>query len=59
MSIVTAVVLSTVLLTVTGCGFSMDPSTAKLENRKKDSPEKPVKHDEKRSMNEESMEAVR
>jgi hypothetical protein len=59
MSIVTAVVLSTFLLTVTGCAFSSGPSTGKLENRKKDSPEKPVKHDEKRSMNEESMEAVR
>ena len=59
MSIVTAVVLSTFLLTVTGCAFSMDPSTTKVENRKKDSPEKPAKHDEKRSMNEESMEAVR
>jgi len=59
MSIVAAIVLSTFLLAVTGCGFSSGPSTTKLENRKKDSPEKPAKHDEKRSMNEESMEAVR
>lgn len=59
MSIVTAVLLSTLLLAVTGCAFSSDPSTAKLENRKKDAPVKPAKHDEKRSMNEESMEAVR
>lgn len=35
MSIVTAVVLSTLLLTVTGCAFSRDPSTAKQEMRKK------------------------
>jgi Flp pilus assembly protein TadD len=55
---VTAVVLSTFLLTVAGCAFSSDPSTAKQEIRKKDVPVKPVKHDEKRSMNEESMEAV-
>lgn len=59
MTIVTAVVLSTFLLTVTGCAFSSDPSTAKQEMRKKDVPVKPVKHDEKRSMNDESMEAVR
>jgi len=59
MSIVTAVVLSMLLFTVTGCAFSSDPSTAKLENRKKDAPVKPAKYDEKRSMNEESMEAVR
>ena len=58
MSIVTAIVLSMFLLTVTGCAFSMDPSTEKVENRKKDSPMKPAKHDEKRSMNEESMNAV-
>ena len=59
MFIVTAVVLSLLLLAVTGCAFSSDPSTAKQEVRKKDSPVKPAKHDEKRSMNEESMEAVR
>ena len=58
MSIVTPVVLSTLLLAVTGCAFSSDPSTAKLEDRKKDSPVKPTKYDEKRSMNEESMHAV-
>jgi hypothetical protein len=59
MSIVTAVILSTLLFAVTGCAFSSDPSSAKLENRKKDAPMKPSKHDEKKSMNEESMEAVR
>lgn len=58
MSIVTAIVFSMFLLTVTGCAFSSDPSTAKLENRNKDAPVKPAKHDEKRSMNEESMNAV-
>jgi Flp pilus assembly protein TadD len=59
MHTVTAIVLSTLLLTVTGCAFSSDPSTAKQEMRKKDAPVKPAKHDEKRSMNEESLEAVR
>ena len=59
MSIVTAVVLSTLLLAVTGCAFSSDPSTAKLENRKKDAPVKPAKHDEGKAMNEESQNAVR
>jgi len=59
MSIVTTVVLSMLLLTVTGCAFSSDPSTAKQEMRKKDSPVKPAKHDEKRSINQESLEAVR
>jgi hypothetical protein len=59
MFIVTAVALSLLLLAVTGCAFSSDPSTAKQEMRKKGSPVKPAKHDEKRSMNEESMEAVR
>ena len=59
MSIVTAAVLSMFLLTVTGCAFSSDPSTAKQEMRKKDSPVKPAKHDEKRSMNGDSLETVR
>jgi hypothetical protein len=59
MFIVPAVALSLLLLAVTGCAFSSHPSTAKQEMRKKDSPVKPAKHDEKRSMNEESMEAVR
>jgi Flp pilus assembly protein TadD len=59
MSIVTAVVLSLLLFTVTGCAFSSDPPTAKQEMRKKYSPVKPAKHDEKRSMNEQSLEAVR
>jgi hypothetical protein len=59
MPIVMAVVLATLLLAVTGCAFSSDPSTAKQEMRKKEPPVKPAKHDEKRSMNEESQNAVR
>jgi hypothetical protein len=59
MSIVAAVVLSMLLLTVTGCVTSSDPSAAKQETGKKASPVKPAKHDEGRSMNEESQEAVR
>jgi hypothetical protein len=58
MSIVTAVVFSIFLLTVTGCAFSSDPSTAKQEVRKKGPPVKPAKHDEQRSMNEESLNAI-
>jgi Flp pilus assembly protein TadD len=59
MFIMTAVVLSTFLFAVTGCAFSSDPSTAKQETGKKESTKKPIKRDQERSMNEESMEAVR
>jgi hypothetical protein len=59
MSIVAAVVLSILLLTVTGCATSSDPSAAKQETGKKNSTVKPAKHDEGKSMNEESQEAVR
>ena len=59
MSNVAAVVLSTLLLAVTGCAFSSDPSTARQETGKKDPTKKPIKRDQERSMNEESMEAVR
>jgi Flp pilus assembly protein TadD len=59
MSIVTAIVLSMFLLTVTGCATSGDPSAAKQEKLKNKSTVKPVKHDEGRSMNEESQDAVR
>jgi hypothetical protein len=59
MSIVTAVVLSMLLLIVTGCATSGDPSAAKQETLKNKSTVKPVKHDEKKSMNEESQDAVR
>ena len=59
MSIVTAVLLSTLLLAVTGCATSSPPSVAKQETGKKNSTKKPIKRDQERSMNEESMEAVR
>jgi Flp pilus assembly protein TadD len=59
MPIMAAVVLSTLLLAVAGCAFSSDPSTAKQEPGKKESTKKPIKRDQERSMNEESMEAVR
>ena len=59
MSIVTAVVLSMLLLTVTGCATSSPPPTVKQETGKKDSTVKPAKHDEGKSMNEESQNAVR
>jgi hypothetical protein len=39
--------------------FSGDPSTAKQEMRSNDSPVKPATHDDKRSMNEERLEAMR
>ena len=59
MSIVTAVVLSMLLLTVTGCVTASDPSAAKQEKLKNKSTVKPAKHDEGKSMNEESQDAVR
>jgi len=59
MHIVTAVVLSMLLLAVTGCATSSPPSAVKQEMGKKSSTKKPIKHDEMKSMNEESMEAVR
>ena len=59
MSIVTAVVLSMFLLTVTGCVASSPPPAAKQQTGKKDSTVKPAKHDQGKSMNEESQDAVR
>ena len=59
MSIVTAVVFAMLLLTVTGCATSSPPSAAKQETGKKDSTKKAIKHDEERSMNEESLDAIR
>ena len=59
MSIVTAVVLSMFLLTMTGCATSSPPPAAKQQTGKKDSTVKPAKHDEEKSMNEESREAIR
>jgi Flp pilus assembly protein TadD len=58
MSIMTAVVLSMLLLAVIGCATSSPPPDAKQETGKKDSTKKPIKRDQERSMNEESMEAV-
>ena len=46
-------------LTVTGCATSSPPPAAKQEKLKNKSTVKPVKHDEKKSMNEESQEAIR
>lgn len=59
MPIVTAIVLSTILLAVTGCATSSAPPAAKQEMGKKNPTKKPIKHDQMKSMNEESMEAVR
>ena len=59
MSVVTAVVLSMLLLAMTGCVTSRTPPTAKQEMGKKNPTKKPIKHDQMKSMNEESMEAVR
>ncbi len=59
MSIAMAVVLSTLLLAVTGCAIFSPPPAEKQETGKKDSTKKPIKRDQERSMNEESMEAVR
>ena len=58
MSIVTAVVLSMFLLTVTGCVASSPPPAAQQEPGNKASTVKPAKHDEEKSMNEESHNAV-
>ena len=59
MSIGTAIVFSMLLLTVTGCATVSDPSATKQEKLENKSTVKPAKHDEKKSMNEESQEAVR
>ena len=59
MSVVMAVILSMLLLALTGCVASSPPSTAKQETGKKDSTVKPAKHDEGKSMNEESQNAIR
>ena len=59
MSNVTAVVLSMLLFAVTGCATSSPPSAAKQETGKKNSTKKVIKHDQERSMNEESLGAVR
>jgi Flp pilus assembly protein TadD len=58
MSIVAAVVLSMLLLALTGCATSSNPPAAKQETGKKDSTKKAIKHDEGKAMNEESQDAV-
>ena len=58
MSIVTAVVLSLLFLTVNSCATSSPPA-AKQETGRKASTVKPAKHDEKKDMNEESQNAIR
>ena len=55
----TALALSMLLLTVTGCATSSDPSAAKQETGKKDSTKKVIKHDEGKAMNEQSQDAIR
>jgi len=47
------------LLALTGCVAPSAPSAAKQETGKKDSTVKSSKHDEGKSMNEESQDAVR
>jgi len=59
MSIVTAVVLSMLLLTVTGCMAPSPPPDPRQETGKKASTVKPAKHDERKDMNEESQNAIR
>jgi hypothetical protein len=59
MPIVTALALSMLLLTVTGCVTASDPPAAKQETGKKDSTKKAIKHDERKAMNEESENALR
>ena len=58
MPIVTALAISLLMLVVTGCSTSSDPSAAKQEAGKKGSTVKPTKHDEEKSMNEESQNAI-
>jgi Flp pilus assembly protein TadD len=59
MPIVTALALSMLLLAVTGCATSSDPSATKQEAGKKDSAKKAIKHDEGKAMNEQSQDAIR
>lgn len=58
MPIMTAFALSMLLLTMTGCIASGSPPAAQQEPGKKSSTVKPAKHDEEKSMNEESHNAV-
>ncbi|HSN05186.1 hypothetical protein ACO9S2_04315 [Nitrospira sp. NS4] len=58
MPIVTAFVLSMLVLALTGCAASGPSSAAKQETGKQQSPVKPATHDEEKAMNEESQNAV-
>lgn len=58
MSRLTAFVLSLFLFVVTGCGASGSRPAAPPEVKKHPSTVKPATHDEGRSMNEESQNAV-
>ena len=59
MSVATAVILPMLLLALTGCVTASDPPAVKQEKGKKYSTVKPAKHDERKSMNEESENAIR
>ncbi len=59
MPIVTALVLSMLLLTVTSCATSHTPTAAKQERGKKYSTKKVIKHNEGKAMDEESQNAIR
>ena len=58
MPFVTALALSMLLLALTGCATSSDPSAAKQETGRKDSTKKVIKHDEGKAMNEQSQDAI-
>ncbi len=58
MPIMTAVVLSMFLLTMAGCALSSPPSPAKQATDKSNSTAQPANHDEEKSMNEESQNAI-
>lgn len=58
MPIVTAFVLSMFLLALAGCVASSPPPAASEEPGKKTSTVKPAAHDEQKSMNEDSRNAV-
>jgi hypothetical protein len=59
MPIVTAVVLSTLLLAMTGCATSGPYSATRQETGQKDPVKKGIKYDQKKEMNIESQNAVR
>lgn len=58
MSIATAVVLSLLLLTVTGCATAGAPPATKQEAGHNASPKNAIAHDEEKAMNEQSRHNV-